>query len=372
MAGDTPPGSTPETPHEPGAARTHEHGTATSRERSTAPAEAGAGEAALLARMLPHLTLGPEVEVGPGDDAAVVSLPSPRLVATTDTLVEGFDFLPHTTTARWIGRKAAVQNLADVAAMGARPLALVSAISAPASTAPAVFEELTIGLTARAEAEGASLVGGDLGRADRLTVTVTALGSLPLEQAPVRRSGARAGDVLAIGSPRLGRSAAGLALVLSGRVLLRTPRGGRPTIVLGGIQEPSAAELVQWHDAPEPDLSLGWGAGRAAHAMMDLSDGLVRDGGRLARASGLTADLDPTALEADVAPLTALAAELDADPWDWVLHGGEEHAMLAAFAPDAVPQGFRPVGRFRPCGPEGPTVLLGGRAISGAGFDHFA
>src|SRR5699024_4257987 len=97
LAGETPPGSTPETPHEPGAARTHEHGTATPRERSTAPAEAGAGEAALLARMLPHLTLGPEVEVGPGDDAAVVRLPSPRLVATTDTLVEGFDFLPHTT-----------------------------------------------------------------------------------------------------------------------------------------------------------------------------------------------------------------------------------------------------------------------------------
>ena len=265
-----------------------------------------------------------------------------------------------------------MQNLADVAAMGARPVALVVALSAPHRTEASVFEEITIGIARRAETDGARVVGGDLGSAEQLTLTVTALGALPEDQEPVLRSGARAGDVLAIGSPRLGRSAAGHALVLSGRVLLRTPRGGRPTIVLGGIQEPSAAELVQWHDAPEPDLSLGWGAGRAAHAMMDLSDGLVRDGGRLARASGLTADLDPTALEADVAPLTALAAELDADPWDWVLHGGEEHAMLAAFAPDAVPQGFRPVGRLLPCGPEGPTVLLGGRAISGAGFDHFA
>lgn len=330
------------------------------------------GEAALLARMLPHLRLGPEVELGPGDDAAVVRLPSPRLVITTDTLVERHDFFGHTTTPRWIGHKAAVQNLADIAAMGARPHALVVSLSAPEGTHASVFEELTIGLTAQAEAHGASIVGGDLGRAEHLTVTVTAVGSLPEQQSPITRSGARAGDVLAIGATRLGRSAAGLALVLAQRAIVRPGEGGRPTIMLDRIQDPSAAQLLRWHDAPEPDLSLGWGGGRAAHAMMDLSDGLVRDGGRLARASGLTADLDPTALEADVAPLTALAAELDADPWDWVLHGGEEHAMLAAFAPDAVPQGFRPVGRFRPCGPEGPTVLLGGRAISGAGFDHFA
>lgn len=159
------------------------------------------GEAALLARMLPHLRTGSEVEVGPGDDAAVVRLPSPRLVVTTDMLVEGHDFMMHATTPRWIGRKAAVQNLADVAAMGAAPLALVVAISAPASTPATVFEELTIGLTARAEADGASIVGGDLGRAEDLTVTVTAMGSLPADQEPVRRSGALPGDVLAIGAP---------------------------------------------------------------------------------------------------------------------------------------------------------------------------
>src|SRR5699024_11752847 len=73
------------------------------------------GEAALLASMLPHLRHGREVEVGPGDDAAVVRLPSPRLVVTTVTLVEGHAFLGHATTARWIGRMAAVQSLAAVA-----------------------------------------------------------------------------------------------------------------------------------------------------------------------------------------------------------------------------------------------------------------
>lgn len=329
------------------------------------------GEAALLARMLPHLRHGPEVEVGPGDDAAVVRLPSPRLVVTTDTLVEGHDFLMHATAPRWIGHKAAVQNLADVAAMGARPLALVAAISAPAGTPAAVFEELTIGLTARAEADGASIVGGDLGRADRLSITVTALGSLPPQQEPVRRSGARAGDLLALGAPHLGRSAAGLALVLGERALVRPGADGRPTVMLRAVQDPSAAQLLHWHDAPDPDLSLGWGAGRAAHAMMDLSDGLIRDGGRLATASQVTVDLDRTVLASDVERLAPLAAELEADPWDWVLHGGEEHAMLAAFAPGEVPTGFRTIGRAMPAGPGGPAVLLDGAPVEGAGFDHF-
>lgn len=329
-------------------------------------------EAALLARMLPHLSHGPEVEVGPGDDAAVVHLPSPRLVVTTDSLVEGHDFLRHATTARWIGHKAAVQNLADIAAMGARPLALVVAISAPASTPSALFEDLTIGLATRAEAEGASIVGGDLGRADQLVLTVTAMGSLPEAQPAISRTGARAGDVLAIGSPRLGRSAAGLALVLGQRALVHAPDGTHPTIMLRDIADPSAAELVRWHDAPDPVLSLGWTGGRTAHAMMDLSDGLVRDGGRLARASDVTLDLDRSALAPDIAQLAGLAAELGIDPWSWVLHGGEEHAMLAAFSPAEVPEGFRPIGHVLPAGPQGPTVLLDGSRIDGEGFDHFA
>lgn len=329
------------------------------------------GEAGLLARMLPHLAGGAEVEVGPGDDAAVVRLPSPRLVITTDTLVEGHDFLAPATTARWIGHKAAVQNIADVAAMGARPLALVVALSAPADTPADVFEQLTIGLAERAEADGARVVGGDLGRAEQLTVTVTAVGALEGEEAAVLRTGAWPGDVLTVASPRLGRSAAGLALVLGGHVEVRAQGAGAPQVTLTGVRDPGATELVAWHNAPDPDLELGWTSGRDAHAMMDLSDGLVRDGGRLAAASEVTIDLEGTALDADVRALALLAEELEVDPWQWVLHGGEEHAMLAAFAPDAVPPGFRVVGQVLPARPEGPRVLLDGTRISGGGFDHF-
>src|SRR5699024_10163510 len=107
---------------------------------------------------------------------------------------------------------------------------------------------------------------------------------------------------------------------------------------------------------PDPDLSLGWTVGRSARAMMDLSDGLIRDGRRLAAASQVTLDLDGAALTPDVEHLAALAHELDADPWSWVLHGGEEHAMLGVFAP----------------APDGPAVLLDGAVVEGTGFDHFA
>ena len=342
------------------------------------------GESGILARILPLLTAGVDLvggggtEVGPGDDAAVLRLPSDRLVVTTDTVVEGHDFLREATCPHWIGHRAAVQNLADIAAMGARPLALVAAVSARADTPVDAFEELTTGLVQRAAADGAVVVGGDLGRAEQLTVTVTALGTLDAGQEPILRSGARPGDVLAIGASRLGRSAAGLALVLTGRVRVDSGTstavvGSPPVVTVEGIEDPSAPSLVAWHDAPDPELSRGWGSGRRASAMMDLSDGLVRDGGRLAAASAVHLDLDRSTLAQDVEPLAGVAAELGADAWRWVLHGGEEHAMLATFPPGDVPPGFRSIGRvMAQTGPDDPLLSLDGEAIAGRGFDHFA
>lgn len=314
-------------------------------------------EAGVLARTVSRAAMPPWVEVGPGDDAAVVRLPSARLVASTDTLSEGHDFLLEATRPAWIGRKAAVQNLADIAAMGARPSALVVAVTAPASTPVDVLRGISDGLAERAGRDGAAVVGGDLGAGDALSITVTALGSLPQGAAPILRSGAADGEVLAIGSPLLGRSAAGLAWILAGRA-----------------DEAGAAELVAWHNAPDPDLALGWGTapGRAT-AMIDLSDGLVRDGGRIAAASHAVLDLDGGALAGDAASLAAAAGELGADPWEWVLHGGEEHAMIATFAADLVPEGFRVIGRVRaPAPDEEPRMLLDGREIPREGFDHFA
>ena len=309
------------------------------------------GEAGLLARMLPHLSPSPLAEVGPGDDAAVLRLPSSRLVVSTDTLTEGVDFLPGVIRPDQLGCRAAIQNLADIAAMGARPHALIVAITASAGTDARFLAAVSAGLGARAEADGAHVVGGDLGRGEELSLTVTALGTLEEGQRPVLRSGARPGDLLAVGTERLGRSAAGLAAVLAGRT------------------EP--AELVAFHHAPDVDLRLGWTVGRAASAMLDLSDGLVRDGGRIAAASRVVIDLDPDALAPDIEALRPPARDED-EARAWVLHGGEEHAMLATFPPAAVPAGFRVLGAVRPTAPgEEPTVLLGGERIPGRGFDHF-
>ncbi|MCS6710848.1 thiamine-phosphate kinase [Brachybacterium sp. EF45031] len=324
------------------------------------------------------------VLVGPGDDAAVLQLSSPRLVVTTDTLTEGQDFLPDATRPAWIGAKAAVQNLADVIAMGARPLALVVSLSAPGGAPAEAIEEIMTALSARAARSGAIVVGGDLGRAEALSLTVTALGVLPDGRAPVLRSGARPGDILAVSAGRLGRSAAGLALVLSGR---------RP----GRCRDDREEELLAWHNAPDPDLRRGLiAAENGVHAMLDLSDGPVRDGLRIARSSGVDLDLDGTAFAADVAALSPVARRLldeveaasDGAPAgaaagapggalhrarEWVLHGGEEHALLACFPAGALPEGFRAIGRVQePEDGDAPQVLLDGDPVPGAPFDHFS
>ncbi|WP_152352769.1 thiamine-phosphate kinase [Brachybacterium subflavum] len=335
-------------------------------------------ESGLLERITPGLAQGSDVELGPGDDAAVVRLASPRLVITTDTLTEGHDFLLPATRPEWIGHKAAVQNLADVAAMGARPQAVVVSVSAPRETPAELLEGISRGLAERCAREGVSVVGGDLGAADALSITVTAVGALPEGQAPVRRDGARPDQVLALGSPLIGRSAAGLALVLAGMgEALAGDRGADGDDGADGARSPDVtpAALVAWHDAPDPEISLGWTAcpGRA-RAMLDVSDGLARDGGRIARASGVVLDLDGSVLATDADALAPAAGLLTdrADPWQWVLGGGEEHALLATFEQGEVPPGFRRIGRVRALAPgEESGVVLDGTVLADLGFDHF-
>lgn len=332
-------------------------------------AHAPLDESGILARLTSGLPQGVDVELGPGDDAAVVRLASPRLVITTDTLTEGHDFLLDRTTPEQIGAKAAVQNLADVAAMGARPQAVVSAVSAPRDIDSAILEGITRGLAQRCARYGASVVGGDLGAAQALSITITAVGALPEEQAPRTRSGARPGDVVAVGSALLGRSAAGLALILE----------GDPERMAA---DSAAQALIAWQNSPDPDLQLGWTAAaggregaQSATSMMDLSDGLVRDGGRIARASGVILDLDHRVLESDaaaLAPAAHLLGRSDEAAWEWVLHCAEEHAMLATFGGPGLPLGFRAIGRVRALGAgEEPAILLDGEPIAGEGFDHF-
>ncbi|HWV50314.1 MAG TPA: AIR synthase related protein, partial [Microbacterium sp.] len=137
--------------------------------------------------------------LGPGDDAAVIAAPSGSVVATTDTLVHGPDFRLAWSSGYDLGWKAAAVNLADVAAMGARPTALLVALAVPRDMRLSFVERLADGLREACEAlaPGCAVVGGDLTTSDVLTIAVTALGDLE-GHAAVTRAGARPGDVVAV------------------------------------------------------------------------------------------------------------------------------------------------------------------------------
>lgn len=287
--------------------------------------------------------------VGPGDDAAVLAVPDGRVVATTDTLVHGPDFRLAWSSPFDLGFKAAAVNLADVAAMGARPIALLVALAMPDATPVSFVRGFADGLAAACEelAPGCAVEGGDLTVSDTLTIAVTALGSLDGRD-PVRRSGARVGDgVYVIGE--LGEAARGLAVLFE----RFTDAGGAPIALTTEAREaldPADARAVSRQLTPRPPLDEAVrAAASGATAMMDLSDGLVLDATRLADASDVTIALD--------------AATLGEDPAR-ALDGGEDHGFLVTFAADADPIGRR-VGTVVPRQAE--AVTVDGRAWTGRG-----
>lgn len=291
------------------------------------------GEFGVIARVLARSGTAALAEVGPGDDAAVLRAPDGRVVVCTDVLVEGRHFRRDWSSAQDVGHKAAAANLADVAAMGAVPTALVVGLACPASTPASWLEGVAAGMAAECAPFGAAVVGGDTVAcapdSSAVVLSVTALGDLG-GRAPVTRHGARAGDVVAVAG-RLGWSACGLA------VLRR------------GFTSPIAA--VTAHRRPTPPYAAGPAAADAgATAMCDTSDGLLADAGHLAADSGAVLDLDRGALEqafvAPPGPLQQVATALGGDPLVWVLTGGEDHALVATFpAGCALPAGWTAVGR---------------------------
>jgi thiamine-monophosphate kinase len=305
------------------------------------------GEFAVLDRLITGRPGSVGVSVGPGDDAAVIDAPDGRVAVSTDMLVEGHHFRLDWSTADDVGRKAIAQNAADIEAMGARITGFVVAFGAPASTSAAQVAELGDGMWAEATALGAGIIGGDLVASPHWVVSVTVLGDLG-GRAPVLRSGAQAGSVIAVAG-ELGRSAAGLSLLLK------------------GIEE--FEDLRRRHLVPRPPYGQGLAAAEAgAQAMTDVSDGLLADLGHMASASGVTMDLDRAALRGDVEAVTAAALAVGVDPWSLVLSGGEDHALVACF-PGAPPPGWRVIGAVTAGAPE---VLVDGVRWAGpAGWQSF-
>jgi thiamine-monophosphate kinase len=265
--------------------------------------------------------------------------------------------------------------------MGAVNTALLVALAAPGTLPARWAADLADGLAAEAARAGAGVVGGDTARGDEVILSVTALGDLAGRR-PVLRSGARPGDLVAVAGP-LGRSAAGLALLSAG--------------LSAGQLPPALAALVAAHLRPAPPYDAGPEAALlGATAMIDVSDGLLADLGHVAAASGVLVDVDSARLavggplreaaaslgaadpaattEADnppppVSPAAFPASSPEATALDWVLTGGEDHALVAAFPPGtALPARWQVIGEAR----AGTGVTVDGVPHQGpAGWQHF-
>jgi thiamine-monophosphate kinase len=357
------------------------------------------GEVETLRRIFPRLPHASAELLGPGDDAAVIAAPDGRYVVTTDMMIHGPDFRAAWSTAHDLGWKAAMTNLADVAAMGARPTALVVAIAAPLDTPVEVLLGIADGLrdACAAAAPGCGVVGGDLSVSATLTLAVTAFGDLE-GRPPVTRAGARPGDTVAVAGA-LGRAGAGIWLLFRDGVVRHAAAGGRaggeggragddggasagghgghgghggvgagasavaePDAVLGAVLRREHPDLLEAQLAPTSPIAAGVAAALGgATAMLDVSDGLVLDARRIAQASGCVIRFDPAAIAREARALHDLDAIVGDHAADFVLAGGEDHALLATFPPGApLPEGFRALGEVAPL-PEGGTsdALIG-------------
>ncbi|HEX6452792.1 MAG TPA: thiamine-phosphate kinase [Trebonia sp.] len=339
------------------------------------------GEFGLIKALASRMPAGSLTSIGIGDDSAVVATPSGSVVAAVDMVLEGRHFLRSWSSGHDVGVKAAARSLADIAAMGAEPTALLAAVALPGSLPASWALDLAAGLAAEAERAGAGIVGGDTASADSVLISVTALGDLR-DVPPVRRSGATAGDVVAV-CGTLGHSAAGHALLSA------------------GAAEPGT--LVAAHLRPSPPYDAGPEAARlGATAMIDVSDGLLADLGHVAAASGVRIDVSSAALvppdddplwraalsgDPGVVPRAGTVSRTDtgassrAQLLHWVLTGGEDHALVATFPPSvALPPRWRVIGTVGAAIPVGVTAVAadpagvtvdGERDAGTAGWQHF-
>ncbi len=317
------------------------------------PAEANTlgevGEFGLIRSITGDLGVDPRVPVGPGDDGAVVRIDG-DLVISTDTAVSGVHFRPDWSLPHEIGQRAVASAVADLIAMASRPVALVVAFTAPADLAASWAKQCTQGMKVEAAKSGIALVGGDITSGPVVVITITVFGDLA-GRPPILRSGARPGDEVALRG-RIGWSAAGLRVLSRG---FRSPR-----------------VLVDAYKVPEVVYAAGDEARAAgATSMIDVSDGLVADLGHVATASGVRVNIRRDALTVPE-PIHAVAAATGADPWTFLLTGGEDHALAATFPAGSVPEGWLVIGRIAEAGEAGPEVLVDGQPWADeSGWDHF-
>lgn len=292
---------------------------------------------------------GPAVPLGPGDDCAVVDVRAPMAV-TTDAIFENVHFRRTHATPEQIGHKALAVNLSDLAAAGARPVAFLCAAALPPDYPEQDVSGLARGMGRLAARTGAILAGGNLTRADALSLTITAMGTL--EGEGLRRDRARPGDRILLVGP-VGEAAAELRLLEA-----------------GGRLPPGRSVLLE----PEPRLREGLAATGRARCAIDVSDGLVQDLSHVAEASGVGVRVDFTALPRSVrfTELTRGLAPHEAATLQ--LSGGEDYALVVVAPPAQASELAGEIGAVDiGCIEPGAGVVVDGAPDGAclAGWDHF-
>lgn len=298
----------------------------------------------------------PGVVAGIGDDAAVLAPVGEAIVWTVDAAVEGTHFRREWLSFEDIGYRSTMAAASDLAAMGAEPIGLLSALVLPDDVGDVELLSLACGQREAARAIGTAVVGGNLARGRELSITTTAIGRA---ERPILRRGARPGDALWLVGP-VGLAAAGWRLLAEGGSL-----GGEALL----------ACVEAWR-RPRARIASGLAMRSAATAAVDVSDGLARDVSHLARESHVRAVLDLAAL--DLAALSAASARLGVPALDLALHGGEDYALAFTAPADArVPDAVR-IGRIEALGEGAQADFVvaerqdGSRVpLRSGGYDHF-
>ncbi|MBM4358124.1 MAG: thiamine-phosphate kinase [Deltaproteobacteria bacterium] len=304
--------------------------------------------ATILGRDVAHVTLGI------GDDAAVLAPSDEPLVWSIDAAVEHVHFERAWLDIEALGYRATMAALSDLAAMGARPVAVLAALVLPPSFADADLEALARGQRRAADELRTAIVGGNLARGGELSITTTVLGTT---KKALARSGASPGQSVWLAGA-VGLARAGLEALLH------------------GIAVPDE-HLEAWR-RPRARIESGLAAAAVATAAIDVSDGLALDAWRLAHASDVALVIDRGGLIDEA--LEAAAARVGIAPLELALHGGEDYALLVTTPPDlALGAGFRRIGRVTARAAERrddePLVWLDDGAslvpVPPSGFDHF-
>ena len=252
-------------------------------------------------------TGGGRLLMGIGDDAACWKANGLQL-ATTDTLIEGVHFNLKYITWAELGWKAMAVNLSDIAAMGGRPLYALVSLGVPADTEVENVTELYRGMVEQSKKFKVRIVGGDSVASPVIAITVTLIGETKDKTKPLRRSAAKAGDMIAV-TGTFGASAGGLAMIRRGL----------------SLEKKAAAALMEAHVKPTPRLKEGLILARnGVRAAIDVSDGLLGDLEKLCLASEVGARLNSERIPIHPAVIKSFGNEA----LTLALTGGEDYELI--------------------------------------------